>query len=584
MNMKWNLDKLYTSFECEEIKKDFQLVEKLIEDTTNFVNVNTATTDNAKNKLEKYYESKNNLENVISRLYDYAYLTYSVDTKNNAAIKQMEKVESYIPKLTILDVKIQKWLNKLDGLDEIIASSDYLKEHEYIIKSNKKLAQYLLSDEEEQLIAEMQNTGSNAWSKLQETVTSSLLVDYEDEKLPLTVIRNYAYDSSAEKRKKAYEAELEAYKKIDQSSAACLNAIKGEVITLAKKRGYSSPLDMTLVGSRMDKETLDAMITAIKEYLPSFHMYLKKKAKMLGHEKGLPFYDLFAPVGEVDMQYTFEEAKDFVVSNFTSFSNKLGNFANNAFENRWIDAEPREGKIGGAYCSNLHCIKESRIMANFSGSLNDVTTLAHELGHGYHGDCLKDESSLNSDYPMPIAETASIFCETIVMNAALKNATDEEALVILENDLMGSNQTIVDIYSRYLFETALFENRKTSSLSVDELKEIMLDAQKEAYGDGLDHNVLHPYMWTCKPHYYFSDANFYNFPYAFGLLFAKGLYAKYLEMGSDFIPKYDELLNATGKNNVKDVLAIMDIDSHDVDFWRSSLEIVKKDIDKFLAL
>lgn len=584
MNMKWNLDKLYTSFECDEVEKDFQLVDKLIKDTTDFVNVNTATTDNAKQKLEKYYESKNNLENVISRLYDYAYLTYSVDTKNTAAIKQMEKVESYIPKLTILDVKIQKWLNKLDDLDKVIASSDYLKEHEFIIESNKKLAQYLLSDEEEELIAEMQNTGSNAWAKLQESVTSSLLVDYEDEKLPLTVIRNYAYDPSAEKRKKAYEAELEAYKKIDKTSAACLNAIKGEVITIAKKRGYSSPLDMTLINSRMDKETLDAMITAIKEYLPSFHMYLKKKAKMLGHENGLPFYDLFAPVGEVDMQYTFEEAKDFVVSNFTSFSNKLGNFANNAFENRWIDAEPREGKIGGAYCSNLHCIKESRIMANFSGSLNDVTTLAHELGHGYHGDCLKDESSLNSDYPMPIAETASIFCETIVMNAALKDATDEEALVILENDLMGSNQTIVDIYSRYLFETALFEKRKTSSLSVDEMKEIMLDAQKEAYGDGLDHSVLHPYMWTCKPHYYYADANFYNFPYAFGLLFAKGLYAKYLEMGSDFIPKYDELLNATGKNNVKDVLAIMDIDSHDVDFWRSSLELVKKDIDKFLSL
>jgi pepF/M3 family oligoendopeptidase len=326
------------------------------------------------------------------------------------------------------------------------------------------------------------------------------------------------------------------------------------------------------------------MMTAIKEYLPYFHKYLKKKSEMLGHQGPLPFYDLFAPVGEVDMSYTFEEARDFIVKNFTSFSNKLGNFADNAFENNWIDAEPREGKIGGAYCSNLHCIKESRIMANFSGSLNDVTTLAHELGHGYHGDCLKDEYGLISDYPMPIAETASIFCETIVMNAALKDATDEEALVILETDIMGSNQTIVDIYSRYLFETELFEKRKDASLSVDELKEIMLKAQKEAYGDGLDHNVLHPYMWNCKPHYYYFGANFYNFPYAFGLLFAKGLYAKYLEMGNDFLPKYDKLLEATGMNNVKDVLAIMDIDSHDVDFWRSSLEMVKKDIDKFLAL
>ncbi len=356
------------------------------------------------------------------------------------------------------------------------------------------------------------------------------------------------------------------------------------MITIAKKRGYTSPLEMTLVNSRMDQETLDAMMTAIKEYLPYFHKYLNKKANMLGYEKGLPFYDLFAPVGNVDLRYSFEEAKDFIVDNFSSFSQKLGDFANQAFDNQWIDAEPRAGKVGGAYCNNLHMIKESRIMANFSGSLNDVTTLAHELGHGYHGDCLNNETGLNSDYPMPIAETASIFCETIVTNAAIKDASDDEALVILETDIMGSNQTIVDIYSRYLFETELFNRRKEASLSVDELKEIMMNAQKEAYGDGLDHDCLHPYMWACKPHYYYFDANFYNFPYAFGLLFAKGLYAKYLEIGEAFIPKYDALLAATGKHNVKDVLAIMDIDAHDPEFWRSSLEIIKEDIEKFLAL
>jgi pepF/M3 family oligoendopeptidase len=582
--MRWNLDKLYTSFDCTELKNDFSLLNKLIEETNEYEDTNFVSNDNAKEKLEYYIEKHNILDDLMHKLYNYGYLTYSVDTKNVDALKQMEKVESYMPKLTILEVKFKKWVSTLENFDEIINSSNMLKEHEFVLKEQKYLSKYLLSDKEEELIAEMQNTGSNAWAKLQETVTSSLLVDFEDEKLPLPVIRNYAYDSSAEKRKKAYEAELESYKKIDQSSAACLNAIKGEVITIAKKRGYSSPLEMTLENSRMDKETLNAMMTAIKEYLPYFHKYLKKKAQMLGHKNSLPFYDLFAPVGDVNMTYSFEEARDFIVSNFSSFSKKLGNFADNAFEENWIDAEQREGKIGGAYCSSVHAIKESRIMANYSGSLNDVSTLAHELGHGYHGDCLNEQTSFNSNYPMPIAETASIFCETIVMNAALKNATDEEALVILETDIMGSNQTIVDIYSRYLFETELFEKRKESSVSVDELKEIMLKAQKEAYGDGLDHEYLHPYMWNCKPHYYYAEANFYNFPYAFGLLFAKGLYAKYLEMGEDFIPKYDELLAATGKNNIKDVLSIMNIDSHDVNFWRSSLEIIKEDIEKFLAL
>lgn len=584
MNMRWNLDKLYPSFDCQALKDDFELLPKLIEGLNNFVDGAFVSTEDAVSKLEQYIDMYIKVSTLTERLFSYAYLTYTVDTKNEAALKQVEKVEGYTPQLTIITSKFTKFLNNLDNLDALIDCSKLLQEHGFMLRDTKAKAGYLLSDAEEELIAQMQNTGSNAWSKLQDTVTSSLLVDYEDEQLPLTVIRNYAYDASDEKRKKAYEAELEAYKKIDQSSAACLNNIKGEVITLAKKRGYNSPLEMTLLNSRMDKDTLDAMMTAIKEYLPYFHKYLKKKATMLGYEKGVPFYDLFAPVGNVDLRYTFEEARNFIVENFTSFSKKLGDFASYAFDNNWIDAEPREGKVGGAYCSGLHMIGESRIMANFSGSLNDVTTLAHELGHGYHGHCLKEESMLNADYPMPIAETASIFCETIVTNAAIKGASDDEALVILETDIMGSNQTIVDIYSRYLFETELFNRREQASLSVDELKEIMMDAQKEAYGDGLDPDFLHPYMWACKPHYYSADYNFYNFPYAFGLLFAKGLYAKYLEMGEDFIPKYDVLLNATGKNNIKDTLAIMNIDAHNPDFWRSSLELIKEDIEKFLAL
>ncbi|TGU86830.1 oligoendopeptidase F, partial [Mesorhizobium sp. M00.F.Ca.ET.186.01.1.1] len=193
-----------------------------------------------------------------------------------------------------------------------------------------------------------------------------------------------------------------------------------------------------------------------------------------------------------------------------------------------------EGKRGGAFCYNLHMVGESRIMANYTGSYNDVSTLAHELGHGYHGECLVQEAFYNSDYPMPIAETASILCETIIAKAALAQATPEEAFSILENDISGASQVIVDIYSRYLFESAVFARRSEGSLSVGELKELMLQAQKDAYGAGLDSSVLHPYMWVCKPHYYSADFNFYNFPYAFGLLFAKGLYAEYVKRGEAF--------------------------------------------------
>ncbi len=326
------------------------------------------------------------------------------------------------------------------------------------------------------------------------------------------------------------------------------------------------------------------MLEAMRESLPDFHKYYRKKAEILGHENGLPFYDLFAPIGKLDMKFTYEEARDYIVKNFRTFSDKMADFADNAFENRWIDAEQREGKRGGAFCSNLFPIGQSRILSNFSGSFSSMTTLAHELGHGYHGLCLNDESILNCNYTMPIAETASIFCETIVMNAALKEATPEQAFSILEMSISDAGQVIVDIYSRFLFESELFHTRKDHSLSVDELKGIMIQAQKDAYGDGLDHNYLHPYMWINKPHYYFASRNFYNFPYAFGLLFAKGVYAEYLKRGQEFVPEYDKLLSATGKNTITDVARMVGIDIQSIDFWRSSLDLIRADIDKFVEL
>lgn len=588
MNMRWSLEELYTSFESDKFRDDVSKYDKCINDLKKWASENLVDANRAAEKIEKYIKMKSEFYNLYIKLSDYSELTLSVDAKNEKAAAASEEIDSKYTELTEVDVNFEKWLASLEHLAEILDSSNFIKEHEFYLKELIERNKYLLSEKEEIVVAKMMNTGSNAWSKLQNTVTSNLLVDIvikdEEKKLPLPVVRNMAYSNDAETRKIAYEAELKAYKKMEEASAAALNGIKGEVITVSKLRGYESPLEETLINSRLDKQTLEAMLTAMKESLPSFRKFYLKKANKLGHKKGLPFYDLFAPTGESDMRFTYEEARDFVVKNFRTFSEKLADFADNAFEKRWIDAEPREGKRGGAFCSNIHPIGESRIMSNFTGSFSDVATLAHELGHGYHGSCLMEESYLNSRYTMPIAETASIFCETIVKNAALKNASKGEAYTILEGDISDSAQVIVDIYSRYLFETELFKRREKASLSVNELKEIMLKAQKEAYGEGLDENYLHPYMWVCKPHYYYAGQNFYNFPYAFGLLFSKGLYAEYLRRGESFVNDYDKLLSVTGKNKIADVTALMDIDIHSVDFWRSSLKLIEKDIEKFVSL
>ncbi|MFE1626474.1 M3 family oligoendopeptidase [Brevibacillus reuszeri] len=589
MDMRWNLDVLYTSFDSPECKADWEKLCREMDEVKSWAGQNLQSKEDAVAKMETYLIKLTSALQTQARLYSFAELTASVDAKNTDALQLIERIQDQSVELVEPEVLFQKWLGSLENLEALISESPLLETHRFYLSELSEKSKYMLSEREEIILAKMKNTGSNAWTKLHEMLTSTLLVnitvDGEKKQLPLPVVRNMAYEKDAAVRKNAYEAELAAYKKIEESSAASLNGIKGEVITVAKLRGYDSPLDKTLKDSRMDKETLDAMLTAMRESLPAFHTYFRKKAELLGHANSqLPFYDLFAPVGEADMRFTYQEARDFIVKHFGSFSEKLANYAARAFDNKWIDAETREGKRGGAFCYNLHFVGESRIMANYTGSYNDVSTLAHELGHGYHGDCLVDEAFLNSDYPMPIAETASILCETIIAKAALAQATPDEAFAILENDISGASQVIVDIYSRYLFETELFARRENGSLSVQELKDIILQAQKDAYGEGLDPSILHPYMWVCKPHYYSADFNFYNFPYAFGLLFAKGLYAEYLKRGDSFVEQYDQLLSVTGKQSIADVATIMDVNVRSVDFWRNSLALVAKDIETFVEL
>lgn len=586
--MRWSLKELYSSFDSKEYKDDLNNLDVLINDFCTWADANLDSQENTVDKIEKYINFNKQLNNTFSKLASFASLTNAVEAKNEDSLKYLDLLNVKLTETTKPEVQFKNFIKDIENIDDLILKSEILKEHDFYLKRIKEQTKYMLSEKEEVLISKMSNTGSDAWSKLQNMISSTLMVDIiidgEDLSLPLPAVRNLAYDSDPLKRKVGYDAEMKAYKKIEESSAAAINGIKGEVITISKLRGYESPLDETIIKSRMDMESLDAMLLAMKEFLPVFQKYFKKKAELLGYDNGLPFYDMFAPIGSVNINFTYKEAIDYIVENFKTFSNKLADYVENAYENDWLDVEPREGKRGGAFCSNLHPIGESRILSNFDGSFSNMTTLAHELGHGYHGLNLKEESVLNSSYPMPIAETASIFNETIVVRAALKHASDEEALSILESSISDAAQVIVDIYSRFLFETELFKSRESHGIPVSELKKIMLDAQIKAYGDGLDKDILHPYMWVNKPHYYSAGRSFYNFPYAFGLLFSKGLYSKYLESEEEFVVQYDNLLNATGKNNIYDVAKMMDIDIHDPEFFRSSLRLIEEDIEKFIEL
>ena len=584
MELSWSLSEIYKSFKDEGFINDILKLDKCIEDIKNFGTTFFERRDSNIKKIEEYIKKRSKFEKLSNKLEIFINLSLSVNTKDKEALKYSDILEKKLTEVVETFAKIEKWISSLENLSYIINQSSILKEHEFFLFEIVEKGRYILSEKEENIISNMKNTGSSAWAKLKDNLVSNLMVDINGKEEPLTVVLNMAYDKDEKVRKSAYEAEIKSYKKVEEGVAAALNGIKGEVITISNIRGYKSPLQMALLDSRMDEESLNAMLSAMKESLPVFRKYLRRKGELLGHKNGLLFYDLYAPIVDCEMKFSYEEAGDFVEKNFRSFSESLGNYARKAINNRWIDVMPKEGKVGGAFCENIHSIGESRLLLNFGGSFSDVVTMAHELGHGFHGECLKNEKILNFDYPMPIAETASTFCETIIKTAAIKNANKKEALAILETEICDDTQVIVDIYSRFLFEKNLFEKRKECALSVEEIKNLMLAAQKEAYGDGLDQNFLHPYMWLWKPHYYDADYNFYNYPYAFGLLFSKGLYAEYLKRGNSFVKDYEKLLSITGKNKLEDVAKVMGIDIHNIEFWRSSLKLIEDNIEKFISL
>ena len=588
MSLNWSLKELYPSFESQEFKIDMDKLTNKINEVNEWANEIVKDNNDILVKLEEYIKRYSKLTELISKIGAFIELSISVNTKDTEALRYSDIFEKKLTHMVEASTKVERYISTIDNIEHIIEKSELLKAHEYVLKSIVEQSKYLLSDKEESIIANMKNTGSNAWSKLKDNLISSLMVEIKEndevKEYPLTVVLNMAEDKSEEVRKRAYEAEIASYKKVEEGVAAALNGIKGEVLTVCDFRGYKSPLEKTLLDSRMDEESLNAMLDAMKESLPVFRKYLRRKAEMLGHKNGLPFYDLYAPISNADMKFTYDEGAKFVVKNFRTFSDNLGDFAQKAIDNNWIDVEPREGKVGGAFCAGLHFIGESRILLNYGGSFGDVVTMAHELGHGFHGECLKNEAILNSEYPMPIAETASTFCETIIKKAAIKEANKDEALAILEAEICDCTQVIVDIYSRFLFEKSVFEAIKESALTVSQIKELMLEAQREAYGDGLDPEYLHPYMWAWKPHYYDADYNYYNFPYAFGLLFAKGLYAEYLKKGEGFTSEYERLLSITGKNKIADITKEVGIDIHNKEFWRNSLKTIEEDIEKFIEI
>jgi len=518
----------------------------------------------------------------IRTLNAYIYCFVSTNSRDGVAQARLSELRQRLVRLSQLSTRLTAWAGCLD-ITSLVAQSSYIATHQFMLEEAARRAQHQMAPEAEAVAAELNVSGGGAWARLHSNLTSQLSVQFDGKTEPMSAIRALAYDSDSETRQAAHDAEIATWQAQSMPLAMAINAIKGEVNTLAKRRGFASPLDISLLDNRIDRATLDAMMGAAHDSFPLFRRYLKAKATLLGAGPQLPWYDLFAPVTMGGKSWEYAEACEFVATQFHAYSPRMGDFARRAFAEGWVDAEPRMGKVDGAFCIGLQH-DQSRVLMNYKPSIGSIMTLAHELGHAYHNLNLASQTPLNRDTPMALAETASIFCETLTQAAALTHADATGKLEILESSLQRSCQIVVDITSRYLFETRLFAQRQQRELSADELCGLMTQAQKETYGDGLQESTLHPYMWAVKGHYYSTGRSFYNYPYMFGQLFGTGLYALYRNDPGSFTPRYDDLLAGTGRADAATLAKTMGIDITQRAFWEGSLAVVADEVAQFEAV
>jgi oligoendopeptidase F len=594
---RWDLTNVYPSLESDEFKAAIDDYKKQVAALEKFFKTKLKKTDSKTKAKElaplvgKAIDRINKIQTLSATIGPFIDSYVTTDSRNKVATKTLSEFEQVSLPMNQLLTQFTAWLGTIaPKLDKVIANNDSAAAHEFMLREAAEQSQYLMSEEEEALAAELSLSGGNAFEKLQGTVTSQLSVDFEldgkTEKMPMPALINLRSHPDEATRHRAYDAENQAWETVKETLAACLNGVKGEANTLNKKRGRKDAIHSSLDAARMDRKTLEAMLAAMKDSFPMFRKYFNAKARKIGKEK-LAWWDVYAPVGKTDKVYSFEEACNFILENFGKFSPHLAVFAKRAFDNNWIDAEQRDGKRGGAFCMEVQGVKESRVLCNFDGSFDQVSTMSHELGPAFHNECAYQakKTMLQQLTPMTLAETASTMCETIVTEAVLASTQDpQEELAVLEAQIQSAAQVVVDIYSRYLFEKEVFERREQSELSADDFNDIMERAQKETYGDGLDEKHLQKFMWTWKPHYYSPGLSFYNYPYAFGLMFATGLYAIYQQRGQAFVDDYKNLLASTGEDTAAKLAKRFDINITKRKFWDDSLAIIGKHIDRYAEL
>lgn len=570
---RWDLNTVYPGLDSEAYRNDKEELTGLSARLSEHLRDGELRKNRPAEWLTRSLEMLNRLEDLSQNLGEYVYAVWSTDTRDEEAQREVDDLEARSLRLKDALTRFRSLLPRLDKDRDDWAESPEIKPYAFWLEEQRLLADRQMDPELEALAADLQRSGGDAWGRLQGKVSSELTRRWKEGTKTVTELRDLAFHPDRDVRKKAWEEEIAAWESMETPLAAALNGVKGASQVLNDRRGWGSTLARSLRQSRISRTTLDAMLGTMTESLGTFRRYFRAKARLLGVEK-LAFYDLFAPLGSAGAGWTWKKARRLITEQFENLEPAYADFARDAFEKNWFDAEPRTGKTGGAYCVTFPLAGESRIFCNFNGSMDSVSTVAHELGHAWHGHVMKDLPALQRDYPMTLAETASIFSETLVFEAAVSHAGAGDRAAVLDTWLMGSSQVVVDILSRFLFESDLMRRRADGEVPPRELKEMMLEAQERTYGDALDPAARHPFMWAVKGHYYDTDLAFYNFPYAFGLLFGLGLFGIFREEGAAFAGRYREILRLSGSRDAVSVGRSAGFDIENPDFWRKGLAFV----------
>lgn len=547
-------------------------------------NLQTLTADavfDALQELESIYEP-------LGRVDSYAGLLYAADTarpENQDLEQQVEQRSTEIRNL-LLFFELE-WLKLDDAAADRIMAGPSLQPYSHYLASLRRYRPHTLTEPEEKILNERDNTGRNAFGRLFSEVTSSLSFAFKrdgqaEQQLNLSQILSLLHDPDRAQRQRAMETLYQELAEHGQVLTFVYDTLIQDNLTVDRLRRYSGPMAQRHLSNEIDGEAVHTMMAVTEENYGLAHDYFRLKAQLLQLPR-LALYDQYAPVGKEVRPFPYDQAQQAILDAFEAFDPTFRQIADEFFVKNWIDAEIRQGKRGGAFCASPSPRLHPYILCNYDDNLRDVMTIAHELGHGLHGCLSRKQNYFNYDTPLTTAETASVFGEMLVFDHLLAKQTDPQVQIAL---LAGK---IEDIFATVFrqnvltrFEELVFEARKEKRLTPETLGNLWLDTNGKYYGNAVDMPEGYRWGWSYIPH--FIHSRFYCYSYVFGQLLVLALYRMYKDEGQRFVPKYLALLEAGGSDSPDALLKPLGVDIHNPSFWQKGFEEIKGLVTRLRAL